>query len=444
MYINYNIWCTLKLSVYAARKDSIMKKTSALLIVLMMLLSVLTLSSCDVIMQYLPDLDLGGNGGGSEGGTVTKEEWVEAMSVNNYSIDITSNSAIGNPKSRTIQKMKSTESCEYILVDMIDLSSAHSSAAFMEYYYANIDGITHKIEKVIGGFEAKPEEYAIGKTLGEKLGGETEVADLYDQLTWDDESNCYKLTVNTTVYSISFESGKIKSLTATSVSPDGVASATMNFHSFGTTSIELPDYSLDSISLFTQADLTSLVNETTNFSVLRVVATGNETMINENMYTNNAIYMHSSASPLIPEQTMYVGAVDGVTYYIMEKDGAFIGYPQGNTGMIDEGLSIGNGVLKGNSISSILYMGLNKLSYDNESDSYKAEWVLSEDSVLTIEFTVKNGAIKSFGYCLTQQVVDLNGNVVTGSESLKIFDIGTTVVSLPEFTISDSSYPTYQ
>ena len=215
-----------------------MKKLLPLMLVAIMLLT--TLAGCDVLGTLQSLLDPAATETPTEPviTTVTKDEFLAAMEALNYTCDATDGTT-----AKAFVKSTDTDLHQKI-------TEIPSEQIRFDVYYTTIDGELYGIVRVEDGTylagtnDVVMPDRRFGPTFFSAIPGGIfdDFGTLFDSLIYDDASKCYHFESSPLSVSISFENGKV---TSASVSYEQEA---YNFYDFGTTVIELPEYTLVSDS----------------------------------------------------------------------------------------------------------------------------------------------------------------------------------------------------
>ena len=155
--------------------------------------------------------------------TITEEEFLAAMEINNFSANAT------NPNLSNSGSAKTNGSIMY----QYEYRNNEDGTSELEFYFATINNIQYQIRKEASGYVAY--EYAgTFKTykLGDLFGFSS-----YRSYTYNKETKSYTYESNGYVMTLCFENGTIKTATYTDPS-----SMTYSFFDIGTTIVELPEF----------------------------------------------------------------------------------------------------------------------------------------------------------------------------------------------------------
>lgn len=235
-----------------------MKKILTLLLALSMIIAIASLSSCEIIEQYVPGLDLGVNtdGEGNEETdnktdapeirtTVTKDEWLGAMNCTNFSYEAHNYNKEGKPQMSYKQQYSQTAMYMYSLVA---IPGAEDESA---QYSAIIDGIGYNITKDENGFVGvnlgatdAVIEIPLSKVMVPDVCESWET--LFDSLTYNEETKTYTgnctYSGNEATLEASFADGKVVKLEFKFVKLGSNCIAT--YYDFGTTVVEIPEFTV--------------------------------------------------------------------------------------------------------------------------------------------------------------------------------------------------------
>ena len=203
-----------------------------ILVTLVAILLLFAFAGCDALLENLQNLP---DPTGAVRTTVTEEEWLAAMDSGNFTVDM----AASLGAQSTTQHIEYTESSRY--------QNQTGTPVNGEFYYTQIDGLTYEIIKEGAGYVARE---VAGDLIGAKLGDISNLRDIYSDLVYDETTNSYKCNYTdddnqTFDFVFYFNDGSIQTVKMTVTRSDSLV-ITYDVHSFGTTTIELPEYTMAS------------------------------------------------------------------------------------------------------------------------------------------------------------------------------------------------------
>ena len=215
-----------------------MKKHISVILMAVLLLS--AFAGCDGVEDIVQNLPVPTNPTEPTGvvrTTVTEEEWRIAMESDNYTVDAVA--SLGEQSAT--QHIALTEAIRY--------QYNQQNGREDEAYYAKIEGIEYCIQKGDTGYVARKDS---SNLVGMKLGdiSDTDLREVYSNLVYDEEARVYKYNYTDRnnqefEFTFCFENGSIKTAKIVATTPASVV-VTYDVHSFGTTTIELPEYTMAS------------------------------------------------------------------------------------------------------------------------------------------------------------------------------------------------------
>ncbi len=214
-----------------------MKKLFSLMLVAMMLLTTLTGCNVLVTLQNLLDPTVPSatspttDTSTASSTTVTREEFLAAMECTNFT------SSAANTTQQ--QFWKCTETAMHF-TDLVN------QVVQYEAYFGTVDNEKYLISKNGDKYIAIKQDYPT-IIFGDYIVSLWEFEDcnaVFDSLVYDEANKSYKCEHEKLTMDIRFENGKIKSVHAVMTLTSSVV--TYDFYDFGTTVIELPEYTLAS------------------------------------------------------------------------------------------------------------------------------------------------------------------------------------------------------
>ena len=207
-----------------------MKKLLSVVLLAVMLLGTFTLTGCDATLASLHNIIvlLTPTEAGPAVTTITEAEWLAAMECSNFSATGEVCDDAGNSVSTGRAATNSTVMYQYQQADTSE----------KEFYFATIDDVQYQICKEESGYVAYKYDGGYNTpTVGDMFPNIS-----YSDLVYSEETKSYKYETENAIVEVSFENGNIKNLTYTQIS----ANTTYNLFDFGTTVVELPEYTFAS------------------------------------------------------------------------------------------------------------------------------------------------------------------------------------------------------
>ena len=377
-----------------------MKKLLFLILAAIMLLA--TLSGCDIAKQAFHDYMNSVTSGKTVRTTVTEEEFLAAMASNNFTADIT---ATGDDFAEEVH-YKISDSAFYFK----HIGTTADAAEEYETYVVLINDVYCALKKTESGYVAFPQSSTINAPKLRDLLGDI----AYNDLVYNEETKIYTYSVEDESggMEFSFENGILKSVHLKS------SNATGNVYDIGTTTVKLPKYIMnqdDSVRTTVTEEEFLAAMACNNFSAsgdnYQGTHTGfaktNGSVIYQYEYKYNILLPNNDASdtPKESETDFYFATIDNVQYKIVREADGYVAYKYDGTFEVPKLGDIFGMV----SFSDYIYV-----------EDARAYMYVTSNCIFTLGF--ENGVIKSARY------------TDSSSMTYDLFDFGTTVVELPEFT----------
>ena len=374
-----------------------MKRFLSLTLVAIMLLTTISLTSCDLSALF------GGGQSTTEPPkvvrtTITEMEWRKVYDSTNYEL---------------------TLEAEDMKISVI----SSDTAVYMDYM-----GLKLFIDTKTGAYISESEAGYVGMVIGESLLGEDmSLGGMglfptieFSELVYDEQRKVYTYKNEDAIGEFQFEDGKL--VYATVVPADTTVKGMFEIKNVGTTVLELPEYNnlsdgiiepskagKDVVTTITDAQLSSLF-EKNNFTLkANVIVIDISMKITENATESLMSMLGMGGS------SDYSVLIDG-EWYDLEKDyytGEYLAKKaEAGSSILD---SVGN-------LSE--FLTLDKLTYNSDGRYYEYK-----DEEIEAYFYFENGSLVQFVVCSAILTEDKTEVIFTVS------DIGTTKVDLPEYTV---------
>ena len=380
-------------------------------VTLLVVLMLFAFAGCDGVEDILQNFINSTNPTGSVHTTITEAEWLAAMDSGNFTVDI----AASLGAQSTTQHIEYTESSRY--------QNQTGSPMDGEFYYTQIDDLTYEITKQDVGYVARE---VAGGLVGGKLGDISNLRDAYSNLVYDEATSSYKYNYTddydqTFDIAFYFNNGSIQTVKMSVTRSDSVV-VTYDFYDFGTTVIELPEYTFETENEPTVPEIPTITEEqwlaamdSGNFTVDIAASLGAQSTTQHIEYTESSRYQNQTGSPMDGE--FYYTQIDDLTYEITKQD---VGYVAREVA----------GGLVGGKLGDIsnLRDAYSNLVYDEATSSYKYNYTDDYDQTFDIAFYFNNGSIQTVKMSVTRS----DSVVVT----YDFYDFGITTIELPEFTFA--------
>ena len=370
-----------------------MKRFLSLTLVAIMLLTTLSLTSCDLSAIF---------GGGTTTTppeaeirtTITELEWRKVYTSTNYEL---------------------TLEAEDMKISVISSDTA---------MYVDYMGLKLFVDPKTGAYISESEAGYVGMVMGESmLGEDMSLGGMglfptieFSELVYDEQRKVYTYKNEDAIGEFQFEDGKL--VYATVVPADTTVNGMFEIKNVGTTVLELPEYNnlsdgiiepskagKDVVTTITDEQLSSLF-EKNNFTLkANVIVIDIYMKVTENATESSMSLLGMGGSP------SYSVLIDG-EWYDLQEDYYTGGYLAKKA---EEGSLIGN-------LSE--FLTLDKLTYNSDGRYYEYK-----DEEIEAYFYFENGSLVQFVVCSALLTEDKTEVIFT------ISDIGTTKVDLPEYTV---------
>lgn len=392
-----------------------MKRFLSIMLVVVMLLSTLMLTSCDPIGSVKgfvnkilgrEDVDDGPRT------TITLEEWLATNELTNYTIAMDE----GGLKI-TISVADNLAQIEYFYEEYIDRTLIYDLDNQCSVTKSSIGWLGHKTLDL-----PDTEDIKMGET-------EPFTEDIFLELTYDEADGSYYVEQYSSIWRYYFEDGRLVYAVAT---PTTDIIAKTEIKNIGTTAIELPEYTIindgkvdpskagaDVRTTVTSEDILAIL-ESRNLTASTAIGEFDELMgyaleLTIKLAGNDLELIASLEEDETYKQ--YVTAIEGDFYSIEPYKDAYLA-----TGM-DMSVDDLNEAIAELDINEVIEL----LVYNEEGRYYEFEI-----EGFKLYFYFENGQLVQFV---------LVGDIGLGEESeviVKISDVGTTKVDIPEYTIGDT------
>lgn len=416
MYSIFNIKIRIR-KILLRREGAVMKKIILVTLVAILLFS--TFAGCDALLENLQNLPVPTNPTnptdptGAVRTTVTEEEWLAAMDSGNFTVDM----AASLGAQSTTQHIEYTESSRY--------QNQTGTPVNGEFYYTQIDGLTYEIIKEGAGYVARE---VAGDLIGAKLGDISNLRDIYSDLVYDETTNSYKCNYTddynqTFDFAFYFNNGSIQTVKMTVTRSDSLV-ITYDFYDFGTTTIELPEYTMapddeaaDSVRNTVTEEEWRIAMESDNYTVDAVASLGEQSATQHMALTEASRYHYSQQNGR--EDEAYYAKINGTAYCIRKGDAGYVARKDSSDLV---------GMKFGDISDTDLREVYSNLAYDEEAKIYKYNYTDRNNQEFEFTFCFENGSIKT-----AKIVATTSASVVV---TYDVHSFGTTTIELPEYTMA--------
>ncbi len=398
--------------------------------------------------------------------TVTEEEWLTNMLIDNFTLTYLSYGEFTQADSLPIIKSTATKG----------LKQSKIGEGTQYYYSAFIDGVWYSISNDTGNYIAIPFKNTASINVELSAGilltnDPVKLAEIFAKATYDATERAYFVNEvngdnNLGVY-FYFENGQLVKIKLTDYSIDQMITVT----DIGTTVIDLPEFILHAEHTWSDGHIVSpatpeadgimgyfcavcgsektepysYVPEEVTYTVTKEQWVENMSCTNftfealVRMTDGSSIYtwlVGNTETAIIMEQTygdtptvtMYVSLVDGIWYTIYDAGNGYIGLPMEDIAD-DEYNSLGASIT-GYSTSEVCAW-YDEFVYDEEEQAYYIS-LTQDGEVIDIYFYFKNGVF--YKYVFESSHI---GEAAYKIEVGNVFDLGTTEIEVPEFTVQE-------
>ena len=394
-----------------------MKRFLSIMLVVVMLLSTLMLTSCDPIgsVKGFVNKILGREVGVKDAPrtTITLEEWLATGELTNYTIVMDE----GDGYKLTIWAADNIAKIEYIYEGYINQTFAYDFDNQCYVTQTSIGWLGYKTSDLIIDIE----EIKLGANM--PFGKSR-----FETLVYDEDGGFYYIENSSSIWRYYFEDGKLVNMVVSSTTGLQVKSEVKNI---GTTAIERPEYTIindgkvdpskagaDVRTTVTSEDILAIL-ESRNLTASTAIGEFDELMGYALELTIKLAGNDLELIASVEDETykQYVTAIEGDFYSIEPYKDAYLA-----TGM-DMSVDDLNEAIAELDINEVIEL----LVYNEEGRYYEFEI-----EGFKLYFYFENGQLVQFV---------LVGDIGLGEESeviVKISDVGTTKVDIPEYTIGDT------
>lgn len=387
-----------------------MKRILSLTLVAIMMLTTMSLTSCEMLKGFID----GFVGEFTTRTTITEEEWNKIEDISNFTLEMNT-----NPGKYIIE----------VSEDFLRLERSNSAG-----YYANM------AYDLKNGYILS--ETAVGWLAYEGLGqapseDELKIFEMgfldkveFSALTYNEETKSYTCQTEDAIYEFRFENGALLSIDARGVDPEDTTY--VKVYNVGTTVLEISEYTVINDGKMDPSKADASVRTTVTSEELAAhldirnaticAATlpdfGVEGSIILKLAENG---MEMVSGSMFESEKQYMAFIDGIMYSVYERNGEYVASKYASLEEIDAVIAMAKENLT-----------IDYLTYNEEGRYYSLNLGDGQD----FYFYFENGQLVRGAYVMDYGYGD-------GSMEIHfiVTDVGTTIVDLPEFTVSGNSNP---